>query len=951
MTGYSLGNRVWFDADNDGLRGSTELGAPGVTVALLDGLGATLTTTTTDADGYYRFDNLNAGNYIVEIAASNFQTGGALVGYGSSTGPGQEASPNSDGDDNDNGLDIPVAGAIRSTMVTLGPGDVEPVGETDLGPGDAGTVDARSNLTVDFGFIETPAYSLGNRVWLDTNNDGLRDSSELGVPGVTVALLDGTGATLDTTTTDADGYYRFDNLPAGDYIVEIAASNFQSGGPLVDTGSSTGAGQEANPNDNGDDNDNGLDTPVAGAIRSAVVTLGPGDVEPVGESDLGPGDAGTVDARGNLTVDFGFISISTYSLGNRVWFDTTPDGLRDASELPVPGAVVNLLDGSGGVITSTTTDANGYYRFDHLAAGDYMVEIAASNFQGANVLAGYGSTTGAGQEANPNLDVDDNDNGVDDLVPAANGIRSGIVTLGPGDVEPTGESDLGPGDGALVDNRTNLTVDFGFVAVETYSLGNRVWLDTTVDALQIAPEPGIAGVQVNLLDATGTTVLVTAITDADGYYRFDNLLAGDYIVQIDKSNFQSGGALENHVSTTGSGEEATPNSDVDTNDNGINGLAPAYVGVQSGVVTLGPGASEPTGESDLGPGDAATVDDHSNLTVDFGFIPVLNYSIGNRVWFDTNGSGDQTNDEPGVPDVVLQVLDGATGDVLGETTTDANGYYRFDNLLEGTYIIAVAPSNFGSGAPLEGYSSSGGSAQEANPDNNLDRNDNGLDTPVNGAIRSGIVTLGPDGAEPLNEADLAPSGQGSADGRANMTIDFGFVNTPGTAYYTDPFINKHGDPSLVVPGEEVTFILTVGNNGNLPATNVVVVDPLPDTFILDGAATPQGTYVIDGNTVTFYVGTIQPGQIIDLTVFATVAAHVNVDAGLTLINEATLTYAENPNAVLTADATLDLITTLPQTGYAPDEPGRDPVRTAAIAAAISLVVLGLVGLLVLRRRR
>ena len=948
---YSLGNRVWFDADNDGLRGGAELGVPNAVVNLLDGVGALLTSTTTDADGYYRFDNLSAGNYIVEIAASNFQAAGPLVGYSSSTGAGQEASPNTNGDDNDNGLDVPVAGAVRSAMVALGPGDVEPVGEGDLGPGDPGAVDARSNLTVDFGFITAPLFSLGNRVWFDANNDGLRGGSELGVLGATVNLLDGTGAPLASTTTDADGYYRFDDLPAGDYIVEIAASNFQGAGPLVGTGSSTGAGQEANPNGNGDDNDNGLDVPVAGATRSAVVTLGPGDVEPVGESDLGPGDTVTADARSNLTVDFGFIAISTYSLGNRVWFDLNADGLRDAGEPPVPGAVVELLDGAGGVIISTTTDADGYYRFDDLAAGDYIVSMAASNFQGANVLAGYGSTTGAGQEANPNLDGDDNDNGLDNLVPASNGIRSGVVTLGPGDVEPVGESDLGPGDAATVDARSNLTVDFGFVAVETYSLGNRVWLDSNNDGLQLLPEQGIADVRVNLLDATGTHVLLTAITDQNGYYRFDNLLPGDYIVQIDKTNFQPGGTLENRVSSTGGGEEANPNSDGDTNDNGINGLAPAYVGVQSGVATLGPGGSEPTGESDLGPGDAGTADDHSNLTVDFGFIPVLNYSVGNRVWFDTNGSGDQTNDEPGVPDVTLQLLDGATGDVLGETTTDASGYYRFDNLLEGTHIVAVAASNFGQGAPLYGYSSSGGSAQEANPDNNLDRNDNGLDTPVGGAIRSGIVTLGPDGAEPLNEADLAPSGQGSADGRANMTVDFGFINTPGTSYYTDPFINKLGDPSLVVPGEQVTFTLTVGNNGNLPATGVIVVDPLPNSFILESAATPQGTYVINGNTVTFYVGTIQPGQIIDLTVFATVAAHVNAGAGLTLVNEAVLTYAENPSAVLTADATLDLITSLPQTGYTPDEPTHDPARTAVVAAAISLVVLGLVGLLVLRRRR
>ncbi|MEJ7341215.1 SdrD B-like domain-containing protein, partial [Staphylococcus epidermidis] len=77
------------------------------------------------------------------------------------------------------------------------------------------------NMTVDTGFYETPKYSLGDYVWKDTNKDGVQDSDEKGIQGVTVTLKDKNGNVLKTTTTDENGNYRFDNLDSGDYIVHF----------------------------------------------------------------------------------------------------------------------------------------------------------------------------------------------------------------------------------------------------------------------------------------------------------------------------------------------------------------------------------------------------------------------------------------------------------------------------------------------------------------------------------------------------------------------------------------------------------------------------------------------------------------------------------------------------------------------------------------------------------
>ena len=62
-----------------------------------------------------------------------------------------------------------------------------------------------------------PRFSLGNQVFADTNNNGLRDGSEVGLDGVTVRLLTSAGSVLSTTTTAGGGFYRFDGLLANDY--------------------------------------------------------------------------------------------------------------------------------------------------------------------------------------------------------------------------------------------------------------------------------------------------------------------------------------------------------------------------------------------------------------------------------------------------------------------------------------------------------------------------------------------------------------------------------------------------------------------------------------------------------------------------------------------------------------------------------------------------------------
>ena len=60
----------------------------------------------------------------------------------------------------------------------------------------------------------TTMAAIGDTVWFDFDQDGFQEMGEPGIGGVLVTLIDAlTGAVFSTTTTDANGYYLFPNLP------------------------------------------------------------------------------------------------------------------------------------------------------------------------------------------------------------------------------------------------------------------------------------------------------------------------------------------------------------------------------------------------------------------------------------------------------------------------------------------------------------------------------------------------------------------------------------------------------------------------------------------------------------------------------------------------------------------------------------------------------------------
>ncbi|MDO6737735.1 SdrD B-like domain-containing protein [Wenyingzhuangia sp. 2_MG-2023] len=202
--------------------------------------------------------------------------------------------------------------------------------------------------TADVTFTVTAIQgSIGDTVWYDADGNGAQNGSELGLEGATVTLDSGTPSnTADdvTTTTDANGNYLFENLPAGDYTVSVDVSTVTGGLPVGVT--VTELSQTY-------DNDG------TGTADTSDVTLGAGE--------------------NNLDQDFGYQGLG--SIGDTVWYDADGNGTQNGSEVGLEGATVTLdpgTPGNAGDDVTTTTDANGNYLFENLQSGNYTVSVDVS---------------------------------------------------------------------------------------------------------------------------------------------------------------------------------------------------------------------------------------------------------------------------------------------------------------------------------------------------------------------------------------------------------------------------------------------------------------------------------------------------------------------------------------------------------------------------------------------
>ena len=655
----ALEGRLFCDDNNNDVDDG-EPGIEGATVELLDAAGDVIATTTTAADGSYSFTGLDAGEYSVRFPTS--VDGKTLV----DANVGGDDTVDSDADQ----------GTGTTAPVTVVAG--ETTSDVDAGVEDPGTA------------------SLAGRLFCDDNNNDVDDGgAEPGVSGVTVELLDASGAVIGSTTTGADGSYEFTNLDAGTYSVRFPTS--VDGKTLVDA------------NQGGDDTiDSDADQ---GTGETPQVTLG------IGERSE-DNDAGVE------VVDSGDAAIT-----GRVFCDDNNDDV-DNGEPGVGGVTVELLDAAGDVIASTTTAANGSYSFTGLDAGDYSVRfptttadgktLVDSNVGNDDLIDSDAVDNGDGTATTGTISLDigevseDNDAGVEDPGNASlagrvfcdtdddnqdngeAGVPNVVVQLlnAAGDV--VGTTETGPngeyeftgldagtysvrfptaynGNKELVDSNVGndatdsdadqatgetpqVTIgigersednDAGVEIVDTgdAAITGRYFCDEN-DNNQDDGEPGIEGAEVSLLDAAGN-VIRTTTTGPNGNYSFTGLAAGTYAVL-----FAADAEGKTFVDQN-DGDDAT-DSDVDPRT-GI-----------TDPITVGIG--EVSENNDAGVEDPGTA------------------SLGDKVFLDANGNGVQDAGEEGVDGVEVTLTD-ANGNTQ-TTTTSNGGMYGFTGLDAGDYTVA-----------------------------------------------------------------------------------------------------------------------------------------------------------------------------------------------------------------------------------------------------------------------
>ena len=213
----AVGDLVFADIDpmgsdeatinkGNGVQDEGERGIDGIIVQLYNSDDELIAQTTTADGGKYSFTDLPPGDYYLVFI--NPLDGGLWT----VANTGDDDSIDSDVD---GFLEVTVetgveGDAIRTDILTLAPGDFDRTW-------DAGLV----------GLTTTGSSALGDRVWLDGDENGVQGDIGLepGFEGVTVTLYrinegETEGTLISTTVTDADGAYFFDGLDSGNYYVE-----------------------------------------------------------------------------------------------------------------------------------------------------------------------------------------------------------------------------------------------------------------------------------------------------------------------------------------------------------------------------------------------------------------------------------------------------------------------------------------------------------------------------------------------------------------------------------------------------------------------------------------------------------------------------------------------------------------------------------------------------------
>ncbi|OGV63632.1 MAG: hypothetical protein A2498_06670 [Lentisphaerae bacterium RIFOXYC12_FULL_60_16] len=879
-----IGDTVWIDMDDNGIRDETESGIPFVTVNLYSNA-VLIASTETDGDGYYTFANVGDGTWQIVTATNDADFPPDLAPV----------------HDPDGTLDN------RATDVVMSGGHVASID---------GVSKTNADLTIDFGYRYAGNNALSGTIGLDgTPTNGVMGVGISGVSGDEVAFEGATvfltfwdddgddlieaGETrlIGSTLTSTNGDYSFAGLPTGSgnarYIVSLAA-------PESDLELTTQTG----------------DTPATEVIEvsdSQGNTSSARQIVPVAASITNLDFA----FRYRLNFDFGDLPS-----GYGVRFQDSPSGARH----PVKSAPTVYLG------ATVDTEANGVPSED--AAGDGADEDGVASV-GAWASGGTGEvqvTVGGGRGwvvgfVDFNQDGDFMDPGEMTVNQAVSGSGGSAVYTNRFAVPEATFSGT---------NATHLYARFRVFAtppmfpqfmyaglgdygeVEDYrwtfgAIGNDVWKDLNADGVQDAGEPPISGVRL-FVDLDGDGVCQawepSALTDVNGRYGIGGLRAGTYTVRVDTNTLPlylvasydlDGLATLHHAAVAVTNGQVRTDVDFgyapmaiggvvwqDADMDGIQDELPLD-GLSNIVVRLYDGgtnwiASALTGPDgsyrfdlaspgsylieffpvgylisprDQGGDDAADSDVATNapyrtvftsilpgerdLQWDMGlYRPTYSNSVGNLVWFDGNRDGIQDPGEPGLAGITVGLYNASTT-LVAQTVTDIEGYYYFAGIDPGSYRLFFDK-------PADYYFSPAdmtGDTVDSDP-----------------ATNTGFTALFTVVAN-------------TADNRWDAGL-YGVL---------DLAVTKVVDNASPDPGDTVVFSITVTNQGPSIARSVQLTDAWPTNLTLVAAVPGTGTF--NPTNRVWSVGTLPVGGAAAMSMTGTVHSGT---VGKSITNRITITH-------------------------------------------------------------
>ncbi|MEM7127895.1 MAG: SdrD B-like domain-containing protein [Chloroflexota bacterium] len=898
-----FGDRVWIESDDDGNANTgdiTPVAGMIITATRNTLAGTEILTTTTNASGYYSFTVL-ADTYTVTY-------GSVPASYGTvvpSATPGGSSESGMAGSYQEAGN--PDQSHTNGTIVTVGVGE--------------------ENWHVDFAFNEPPAR-FGDRVWIESDTDGSANTGDLTpIVGMVITATRATqdGPEIFTTTTNAMGYYSF-TVPADTYTVTYGSTpaNYGTLVPSATPGGNSESGnagsyQEANNPDQSHSN-------------GTTLTVAP--------------------AEENWHIDFAF-NVPPAQFGDRVWIESDADGNANTGDItPVAGMVITATATTqdGPQVYTTTTNVGGYYSFT-VPANSYVVTYGT-------VPESYGP-----------------------FIPSATPGGSG-ETGNAGLYQEAGNPDQSHSNGTIVTvaaGEANWHVDFAFtpaiydlaliktlVSTGPFAAGDAVIYRITVvnqgnlDAANI----GVIDYVPSNMNYTGSFVASISTTaqgnpvnisdDGNGLFTLDALLAGDQVafnlaLSID-ANFQ-GTSITNWAEIdddNGLDQDSTPDNANQNQPGEEDGQW-----VDNDLDSTDPDNNGTPDEDDHDP-ENITVEQVYDLALIKTLVSSGPFAPGDAVIFRITVVNQGTLDatDIGITDYIPDGMSYTGSSVESVSTTsndnpvnisdDGNGLFTINSLIDGDQVafdIVLTIDDTFQGTSLTNW-------VEIDEDNGLDH-DSTPDNTNQNQLGEG------DGEWVDNDLDSTdPDNNGTPD-----EDDHDPENIPVEQVYDLALIKTLVSSGPFVPGDAVTFRITVVNQGTLNAANIGITDYVPadmrysESNVASVPATANGNLVSisDSGNGSFTIDALAAGDQVEFDVTLTINATFQ---GLSITNWAEINEDDGDDQDSTPDSTNqnqpgeedgewtdnDLGSTDPNNNSIPDEDDHDP-ETIAVEQVFDLALI------------